>query len=1071
MVNAEKLTIYKASAGSGKTFQLTREYLTILFKNPSAYKNILAVTFTNKATAEMKGRILNELSKIANHQPSLYLKGLEQALGTQKEALIDKAKIILNNILHDYSRFTVETIDNFFQRVLKSFTKELHIYFNYNLELDTSKVIEEAASQMVFNSHQNRELRKWLSDFALEKISQGKAWNAKKDIISLGSELFNEQFQLTFNRINDNNNNKESLRKYIESCNKIIQNFENSLAKIGEEALQVIKNNGFTADDFTYKSKGVAGYFEKLAERKDSVPNSYVIKASLDFENWIPKKSPHKDQILQLYLDSLCHLLDSALQFQEKNYEKYASAKELLKLIHAFGILTDLYSQIRELTNEQNIFLLADTGKLINTIIENNDAPFIYEKLGNIYSHFMIDEFQDTSEMQWKNFFPLIENSLAQGKKNIVVGDVKQAIYRWRNSNWNILGSRIYNEVPGEQLEVVNLDKNWRSLKNIVHFNNSLYNSILQDLQNTFNSDVEGFLEANPFSSTIKNAYSELKQELPEGKVDEEGYVNVKFVNDNEWEEQILNELPELIIELLNQGFAQSEIAFLVRNKREGQLVIDKLLENSQKIANKTGIFPNFLSSDALLLKSSKSAKCIISALKHTVAPDDEVNRAYLIMLVNELVRKKNTSLHAESDEIPELILWLEQKSELHNQYSLYGLVLKIIKNFKLEELNEKAFLVTFLDTVLDFSRNQHIGTKAFLDWWDEKEDSLSLNMEEAENAIQVLTIHKSKGLEFDAVIIPFCSWRIDQHVSHANIMWCRPSSEPFNAVPVVPLTYSKGLSKTTFKNEFAFEKLNTYIDNINLFYVATTRAKRALFVRTPHPEQIKRKGLTCSNLLLNALSGEFKNDDSNYLPLVNFYSSEDFSFEVGNLIKDDRATADLHESLDVTFSESTIELNEKLRIKYNHKELLGEDVTPSFINEGKLLHKIFEKIIYSDDVSDAVEKVFMEGLITLEEKKRFNQTVSKLISSEEAKVFFDRKWKVKTETEILLPGAVQKRPDRILLGKNKVIVVDYKFGLRQSNKHNKQVEEYVQLLKNMNYSNVEGFVWYVALNLITRVN
>ena len=478
-------------------------------------------------------------------------------------------------------------------------------------------------------------------------------------------------------------------------------------------------------------------------------------KASQDFENWIPKKSPNRELIQQLYHEKLCGLLDSALQYRVQNFEQYASAKEILKLVYAFGILTDLYSQVREITNEQNIFLLADTGKLIHTIIENNDAPFIYEKLGNVYSHYMIDEFQDTSELQWQNFFPLIQNSLASGKRNIVVGDVKQAIYRWRNSNWNILGSEIYQQVPAQQLEVVNLDKNWRSLKNIVQFNNSLFRYVSSDLQNIFNSDVDGFLEKNPFASTILTAYKEVKQELPVNKEDKEGYVNVKFLNNDTWEEEILEELPGLTIELLEKGFAQSQITFLVRNKKEGQLVIDKLIENAEKIYAATGITPDFLSNDALLLKSSKAIRCVLSALNYIVAPEDEVNKAYLLTFVEESLNNGKALLH-NMDKEEDVLAWLNLSQGSIGQHSLYDLVSKIIKGLNLDKLNEKAFVVTFLDTVLDFSRNHHVGIKSFLDWWEEKEDSLSLSIEEAGDAIQVLTIHKSKGLEFDAVIIPF---------------------------------------------------------------------------------------------------------------------------------------------------------------------------------------------------------------------------------------------------------------------------------------------------------------------------
>ncbi|MDA3781226.1 MAG: UvrD-helicase domain-containing protein, partial [Bacteroidales bacterium] len=532
----DKLKIYKASAGSGKTFKLTEEYLKLVYANPYAYKQILAVTFTNKSTAEMKNRILQELYLLSindasdkNIKQSEHKISLSKFFNLSDTEIRNKAKSILNNILHDYSKFSVNTIDKFFQQILRSFTKEIGIQPGYQIELNSDEILGNSIDELMNEIGDNAQLQEWLVKYSESKISEGKNWDFKKNLESLGKQIFTEKYK-ELNQDFIENADKELFNKYLKDLNSIKHEFENKLIKIGNEAIQYISSIGLEISDFSYGKSGVMNFFNKLSNKIFDTPGKRVLDAQESVDNWYKKTSTKKDEIENAVNTKLLSLLKDAVNHFNNEVANYNTATSILKNFYTLGILKDISRKIKEYSKRNNVFLLSDGAKLLNDIINNNDAPFIYEKVGNIYKHFLIDEFQDTSTMQWGNFKPLITNSLSQAKKNIIVGDIKQSIYRWRNSDWSILAHKVNNDFKQFLPKTEALEYNYRSEKNIINYNNTIFAYAASILQNDFINKIESVKDISENLKTeISFAYSDLYQKAPSKTNKNGGYISHKF--------------------------------------------------------------------------------------------------------------------------------------------------------------------------------------------------------------------------------------------------------------------------------------------------------------------------------------------------------------------------------------------------------------------------------------------------------------------------------------------------------------------------------------------------------------
>jgi ATP-dependent exoDNAse (exonuclease V) beta subunit len=1082
-----QLSIYKASAGSGKTFRLTGEFLKLIFKYDENYRRILAVTFTNKATAEMKNRILSELNILAKGEESDYADDLKNEYKLSDSELKYKANRILSLILHDFSKFSVSTIDKFFQKIIRSFTREIGIQPGYSIELNQNEILAKVIDELLLELDDNKELQNWLSDLASDKIEKGNKWDFKDDIQKLASEIFKEEFKAFDTKLIKKMSDKDFLKNYIKKIKKIITQFENHLISISKNALESIEQNGLVIEDFKWGKSSVPNYFKKIILSNEFEPKTRTIKGTDSLDEWFTAKSPKKDIIESLVTNSLFELLIEAVEHYNENYIQYNSAKEVLKYIHTLGILTDLSRKLHEYCEEQNIFLISDSAKLLQIIIDDNDSPFIYEKTGSIYKNFMIDEFQDTSKTQWHNFRPLIGNSLAQGSKNLVVGDVKQSIYRWRNSDWKILSNEIQEEFAQFSPEAETLNTNWRSKKNIIDFNNAVFCYSSQIIQQNFNNEfevTEG--STNPYLTKISDAYADVFQEIPSSNGKDGGYVNHTFLNENEydsWKDEVKIRIPKIIENLQDKNFQLKDIAILVRSGREGQDIANTLIEHKQQASSKYKF--DFISNDSLFLANSSLVRFIVSVLEYIQNPKDNINLSFIAHEYHQYLKTEN----AQSHEIHELLRnhskddddkWLKKlfpkqfidSLEQIKQLPIYELTDQIIKLFKLNEIqSELPYLKVFLDVILDFSKKSASDVHSFLNWWNEDGQKKTLSISENQDAIRIITVHSSKGLEFKNVIIPFCNWEIDHKPFQTNILWCKTNIEPFNQLDLIPIKYSKGLTNTVFKDNYQKEKLHAHVDNLNLLYVAFTRAKENLYTFSPFKE--KSNGIKNIGDLLYFTYQNFKNypSEKQLIDFSEYWNSENNSFEFGTLKQAELNKKSIHEEFEIKQFES-FDIKNKLRLKlHDNSFFTGKENSPyEKVNHGKIMHEIFENIETEKDISQAIDKLIFDGKISPDEKSDINKKIQDILKNEQIKDWFSDKWTVRNEAEIILTNGKSLRPDRVISNSKKSVIIDYKFGEQEEPKHHKQVKSYIELLKEMENKEVEGFLWYVDLNIIRKV-
>jgi ATP-dependent helicase/nuclease subunit A len=532
------LTIYSASAGSGKTYKLTGIYLSNIFKSRFNYRRILAVTFTNKATAEMKSRILDHLHKLSVGENSDYLADLVKDTGRSEESIRKEAKEILNSILHDFSRFSVTTIDSFFQKILRAFAREVGLHSGFIIELDYANILSKAVDELIYSAGTDTQLTDWLISYAKSNIDEEKRWNLKEGIINLADELFKEKFKILSIEERAKLEDKKFLLDYIVNIRSLSHSFENKLVDFGKRADKIFSGFALSDDMFFQKGKGIPGFIKSLISGNVKEPNTYARAICNDPPRW--SSGPATPQLKNAISDGLEKTLREAIGYYDENIAFYRSSLAVLSHIFALGILSDVLSKIHLITTSENSFLLSDAGEVLNLITRGDQSQFIYEKVGNRYENFMIDEFQDTSIIQWNNFRPLIDNSMAEGHDNLVVGDVKQSIYRWRNSDWTILGKDLLSKVDNKRIFSEPLATNYRSRSNIIRFNNTLF-TIIPDL-------ADRSLANESMPESFKKLYSEAVQSDPCKK--DGGFVRIEFIQNDEektWQDKVLKRLPAVI--------------------------------------------------------------------------------------------------------------------------------------------------------------------------------------------------------------------------------------------------------------------------------------------------------------------------------------------------------------------------------------------------------------------------------------------------------------------------------------------------------------------------------------------
>ncbi|MFI3285807.1 MAG: UvrD-helicase domain-containing protein [Rikenellaceae bacterium] len=1046
-----RATIYNASAGSGKTYTLAYNYVRDVVEEPLLYRNILAVTFTNKATEEMKRRILSEIHSLAANKSSNYLKQLEAELSLSEQVIRERALRVRTAILHDYSRFTILTIDRFFQRIIRAFIQELGIDINYNIELDPTTLLTQSADRIIEDVNQNQELKQWIGEFIEERIEDGRSWNIHEGVLSLGGEIFKESNRERL----ENPNSKESLKAIVDKFTKQSQQSKEQMKKCAERALEIIAEAGLTTESFSGKSRSFAKYFNIIAEGIIKEPTKTVVNRAESTDGWGKGVESTSAKVQPLLFE--------IVEIYRNNIKEWNTASLLRENYRSFALLTDLYSMVSRVSKEQNMMLLSETKLILSEFIADNDAPFIYEKVGNRFERYMIDEFQDTSLKEWHNFLPLLQNAMSQSEKSsvLIVGDIKQSIYRWRGGDWRILHSLAREEMGAEQTEVINLKENYRSLPNVVKFNNSLIQKVVETDNMALNlkieeSDIPSAIKHELYDM-LKDAYQDHAQ-IARKSGDSDGYVNITIHDDEP-------EIVERIMESLDMGFKPCEILILVRSNFEGVKVANSLLEFKRKNSDPHYYF-DVMTQEALVVGTAPISQFVVAVLMLSVNPEDSIQRAIYNRFLGD--RALGAALSDEAREELRSIRLLSIEEAFEN----------IVINYELDsEPKNIAYLQAIHESICNFCSSKSGDIALFLKWWEEHGASRSISVEQSEKSIEITTIHKAKGLEKAVVIIPYCTWALDPKSSGVgrvdskklqsnNAVWAEGTSE-LSELGAFPVKYKKIMGESLFSEQYYREFVYSHIDNINMLYVALTRASQALHIF------IKRGKLGIGRAIsdvLSATNGEFTLGE---IDGVVSQDDEILTYQFGVLSRpiSHNKLAD-NEQLYIMNNYPTTHAD--LRLKLPSQRYFEQNETPELTprHEGVLMHKAFAEATTSLDVKERLDAMVLNGAISHTEHQTIWNKLRKAFSKEPIKEWFEGEWdEVRNEHDIILPHSSNfKRPDRVMVKGKRAIVVDYKFGLQELKEHQNQVEEYKSLLLQMGYNDVVGYVWYIKSGKILTI-
>ena len=1124
------LKIYTASAGSGKTHALTREFLRLMLSNgdPRYFTTIQAVTFTKKATAEMKGRIVAELSTLARTpEESLFTDDLCRELGISEAKLQERANATLHALLLEYTSFRVRTIDSFFQEVVRSFAYELGHAGALRVQLDSDQLLHQAVLEVLARQDQeksDKEIEAWLSELTTEAIEDGKGYNIEDQLSKFAKQLENEAVKQL--RAAKEFPTQAQVKKLREAARKIIKDRKEALYALAERALYVLEQSGVAVDDLSNGSTGVFGAIYAcrrnqgaLLEKSSAFAERSRLRAFLDAEdaevqlNKLVGGGKGKQPIREQMEPHLRSIYDALKAFSDYNFQQlpiYVTAQQINRYAGLYGILIDIDNALQELKREGKLMLISDAPSLIQALLkDNNDAPFLYEKIGARIEHHMIDEFQDTSRMQYENFKPLLDNAQSQGQDCLIVGDAKQSIYRFRNSDSTLLTTQLAEDFTSSA-ERKNLEDNWRSVPEIVDFNNALYPQLCSLIRSVFDSlwskvKGYGFPEGQEEVKSrldveldiLLKAYEDVEQNTPEpkqqrglGQVVLHRYAPPPKKDDSTTEgedneetsdskEEVpsgaLDQLPLVLVDLLKRGYRCSDIAILVRKKSHAANVAETLLNAPDDVLE--GYSLPFLSEEALHVDRAYSIRFIIAALSYLADTSIPLRLAVLQEAYHQVLA---LSGQAEED-LSEVEL---QELRDFGRQGLYEVVEIINSRYgKLFPESEGAYLVKLLDMLYSWEQEEAADISTFLQYWQDKGHLQSIVNNSAEDAITLMTIHKSKGLGFPVVLLPDISWQLDESLSanKENILWCPipdiSETEELTATHVtsVPLKYTATLQMSYFAKPYFEEKLKNMMDSLNLLYVATTRPKQELHIwireeaqkaqeeesgkkKSKKKETSEEKISKIEDLFLASVEEDkalheilpahqtTKEDpigDSTSAPKKKHSDSEE-----------DSATALQVGAL------SSYPIDQRLAILREGLEYFSEDSQRAY---GRTLHLILSEIETASDVAPAISEAVHHGYIKAEHAEELSTQLRAVVEHPEAARWFDGTGKIFNERAII-GGELEtsRRPDRVIFYPDGHIeVVDYKSGEERKG-HHRQIREYMELLRQMGYTEVSGYLCYL---------
>ena len=1046
--------IYDASAGSGKTYALVKEYLKIILtahKN-DAYRNILAITFTNKAVHEMKSRIVGSLSEFAKDEPSKKAQDLMEDLAIDTKLSIaqikSKSQQIIKHIIHNYAAFDISTIDKFTHKVIRAFAHDLGLPMTFEVTLDAEVLLTEAVDAIISQAGEDEILTKLLIDFTMEKTDDDKSWDISREILETGKLVLNEN-----NRNEIAHFHNKSISDFIIVKEKLLQSckeLEQVNATFAKELLELIDKNGIDLKSF---SRGTfPNHLQSIADGRFNSKN----KMFREFEDIAINKTAKDKALIENIIPELLQTLDLIY----KNFEKRNFYKAFLKNITPLSLLNTVSNELAKIQNEQNVLSITEFNAIIHREIQNQPAPFIYERLGERYRHFFIDEFQDTSEMQWQNLIPLIDNALAGqddlGQKGtlMIVGDPKQSIYRWRGGKAEqfIELSKDQNPFSNPEKKLEHLDKNYRSYSQVVEFNNGFFQFLSKEFSN----------------ADYKNLYENHSHQKVNNKTG--GYVNISFLpkieEPEDDDEEILDKTQQYVLATLNtiqkvtaSGFEYKDIVILTRKRSQGIAIANYLTEQSIPL----------LSSETLMIQNATEVRLIIHILRYLKNSSDLESKANFLQY---LAQNKQTALPVhdfiaegmEKRQEADFEKWLvncnvELSFENIRKKSLYEAVEIIIAKFLKSNNNsdgfisETAYVQYFLDLVLERDVRNQAGISDFLNYWDKNSEKFSIPSPEGTNAVRVMTIHKSKGLEFPVVIMPFADE--DYSRKPKDKLWLNSEEHDFD-LPKVLVDNSSIIEEFGAEASLIYnlKKQEELLDNINVLYVALTRAEEQLYIISENI-QPRKDGTYPDNMASFFVK---------YLVEEGVYDENKIEYSFGNPEK----LSENEKHVDTTKNIPVVsEVMNPKNIKIAQKEaLMWGTHQQEAIEFGNVIHEILSFVETRNDVDLAINKAIENGLITILQKELVTDTIYKIVNHQDLLDYFANENEVFNEKTIIQKERSTIKPDRIVINKRKeAFLLDYKTG-SPNPKYKYQLENYQNAIEKMGFSVLKKALVYIGVEI-----